>query len=368
MDADPTPLPATPRSGGTVEPLNRAGVAKAQFQTPKDAATGDRYELRDPFAEVTYRADSFSEMVAKAEHLGSTRFTAIDAEGHRTPVIKLHGQWAKDVPWQAARAVATADPDTARTPVQATAPMQPVDAAQTRQSTASSIDAKAERAARVERLEIALNERYSIKRARLSVGSVQAGQTEYRFRGDTSRVAFTESTFRLATETDSPSVARSMVDVAETRNWKALRVSGNEDFRRMVWLEASVRGVKAVGYEPLPADLELVQKQRESRLTNRIEPAPADNPNASAAAKTSTRGGGRKAVLAAIEAILVAKGVEAPRREAVMKAATEQLAQRIRAGQAVGVKVYEKTAASHRAVPVARPEPTRHHDRPTPQR
>jgi hypothetical protein len=195
-----------------------------------------------------------------------------------------------------------------------------------------------------------------------------AGQTEYRFRGDTSRVAFTESTFRLATETNSPSVARSMVDVAETRNWKALRVSGNEDFRRMVWLEASIRGVKTVGYEALPADLELVQKERESRRINRVEPAPIDNPSASAAAKTSARGGGRKAVLAAIEAILVAKGVEAPRREAVMKAATEQLAQRIRAGQAVAVKVFDKTAASHRAVPVARPEPSRHRDRPAPQR
>jgi hypothetical protein len=81
------------------------------------------------------------------------------------------------------------------------------------------------------------------------------------------------------------------------------------------------------------------------------------------------RGGGRKAVLAAIEAILVAKGVEAPRREAVMRAATEQLAQRIRAGQAVAVKVFDKTAASHRAVPVARPpEPSRHRDRPAPQR
>ena len=367
MDDDPNPLPATPRSGGTVEPLNRAGVAKERFQTTTAAATGDRYELRDPFAEVTYRATSLADMVAQAEQLGSTRFTAIDPEGHRTPVIKLHGQWTQDVPWQAPRAVTPTDPDTARPPVQAAPPMQPVDAAQTRQSTPP-IDAKAERAALVERLEVGLNERYIIKRARLSVGSLQAGQTEYRFRGDTSRVAFTESTFRLATETNSPSVARSMVDVAETRNWKALRVSGNEDFRRMVWLEASIRGVKTVGYEPLSADLELMQKQRESRLSNRIEPAPTEASNASATTKTSARGGGRKAVLAAIEAILVAKGVEAPRREAVMKAATEQLAQRTRAGQAVAVKVFDKTAASHRAVPVARPEPSRHRDRPAPQR
>jgi len=367
MDDDPTPLPVTPRSGGTVEPLNRAGVAKERFQTPTAATTGDRYELRDPFAEVTYRANSLKDMVAQAEQLGSTRFTAIDPEGQRTPVIKRNGQWSKDVPQQPAhRAAATSTHESARAAAQETPSMQPIVTAEVQQSTAST--AKAERAALVERLEMGLNERYVIKRARLSVGSLQAGHREYRFRGDTSRVAFTESTFRLATETNSPSVARSMVDVAETRNWKALRVSGNEDFRRMVWLEASIRGVKTVGYEALPADLELMQKQRESRRINRVEPAPADNPNPSAAAKTSVRGGGRKAVLAAIEAILVAKGVEAPRREAVMKAATEQLAQRIRAGQAVAVKVFDKTAASHRAVPVARPEPTRQRDRPAPQR
>lgn len=367
MDADPIPLPATPRSGGTVEPLKRAGPAKEHFQTPNAAATGDRYELRDPFAEVTYRADSLLEMVAKAESLGSTQFTAVDPEGHRTPMIKVDGQWLRDIPRQVYRAAATSDPDAARTPTPATPLPQPFAAADARPPTAST-DAKTERAARAERLEIVLNERYIIKRARLSMGSVQVGQTEYRFRGDTSRVAFTETTFRLATETNSPSVARSMVDVAEARNWTALRVSGNEEFRRMVWLEASVRGVKAMGYEPLPADLELMHKQRESRLINRIEPTPSENLNGSAAAKTSARGGGRKAVLAAIEAILVAKGVEAPRREAVMKAATEQLAQRIRAGQAVAVKVFDKTAASHRTVPVARPEPSRNRDRTAPQR
>ena len=70
----------------------------------------------------------------------------------------------------------------------------------------------------------------------------------------------------MATDTNSSSVARSMVDVAETRNWRALRVSGNEDFKRMVWLEASVRGVKTLGYEPLSADLEVLKREREASV------------------------------------------------------------------------------------------------------
>ena len=62
MDTDNSPvrnLPkgAAPTQGGTVEPANRATVAKERFQTPVDVP-GERYELRDPFAEVTYRANT----------------------------------------------------------------------------------------------------------------------------------------------------------------------------------------------------------------------------------------------------------------------------------------------------------------------
>ncbi len=212
-------------------------------------------------------------------------------------------------------------------------------------------------------------DRYIIKRAPVTMGDVTIGRTEYRFRGDTSRVAFTESTFRLATDTNSPSVARSMVDVAEARNWKALRVAGNEDFKRMVWLEASVRGVKTLGYEPNPGDLEVLKREREARLVNRIEPA-RDASNSAAAApaeKASARGGGgRKAVLAAIEAVLVAKKVPEKQRAAVMAAATEKLAQRIRDGQAPKVKVYDKAAPSQRPVVVPTPEMQRTRERAAP--
>jgi hypothetical protein len=159
-----------------------------------------------------------------------------------------------------------------------------------------------------------------------------------------------------------------MVDVAEARNWKALRVSGNEDFKRMVWLEASVRGVKTLGYEPNPGDLEVLKREREARLVNCIEPA--RDAGAAAAAptdKTSVRGGGgRKAVLAAIEAVLVAKKVPEKQRAAVMAAATEKLAQRIRDGQAPKVKVYDKAAPSQRPVVMPTPEMQRTRDRAAP--
>ena len=385
MDADTsgTRQPTRPvvAQGGAVEPANRAKIAKDLFQTPIDLP-GERYELRDPFAEVTYRSDKIAEIVAKADQLGSNRFAAIDAEGKRTTLQRVDGEWQRgpqrpaaperpidsfpvrdDVPDAADAADAATAKATSRTERPSPMATEPADT-----KAISHLEARAERSALVARLEAALVERYLIKRAPVTVGDVTLGRTEYRFRGDTSRVAFTESTFRLATDTNSPSVARSMVDVAETRNWRALRVSGNEDFRRMVWLEASVRGVKTLGYEPNPADLEVLKKEREARLVNRIEPArdaAADKP--AGAASASARGsGGRKAVLAAIEAVLVAKHVPEKQRDAVMAAATEKLAQRMRDGQAPKVKIYDKAAPSQRPFVMPTPEIQRGRDRAAP--
>ena len=378
MDADNSParLPASTQ-GGTVEPANRATVAKERFQTPADTA-GERYELYDPFAEVTYRSRNLQEMTAKAEQLGSSRFIAVAEDGKRTPLQKVDGEWQRG-PQRPALPERPLDPSPERDEVTEPAKvvampdiLKPMASAEAGDAKAiARIDAQAERAALVARLEAALMERYVIKRAPVTVGDMTIGRTEYRFRGDTSRVAFTESTFRLATDTNSPSVARSMVDVAEARNWKALRVSGNEDFKRMVWLEASVRGVKTLGYEPNPADLEVLKREREARLVNRIELARDAGTGAPAtpAEKASARGGGgRKAVLAAIEAVLVAKRVPDKQREAVMAAATEKLAQRLRDGQAPKVKLYDKAAPSQRPVVVPAPEVQRTRERAAPVR
>jgi len=386
MDADNSPDRRPPQTpGGTVEPANRATVAKERFQTPT-AEAGERYELRDPFVEVTYRANTLPEMVTKAEQLGSSRFVAVAEDGKRTQIQKLDGQWVRDGqrgPQQTAEPERPVGPTPVRDPTPEATNVVPmpgaakgtVQPAQPNQGDAQAlakIDAQAERTALVARLESALTDRYIIKRAPVTVGDVSIGRTEYRFKGDTSRVAFTESTFRLATDTNSPSVARSMVDVAEARNWKALRVSGNEDFKRMVWLEATVRGVKTLGYEPNAGDMELLRRERDARLVNRIEPARDANTSAGAALaeKASARGtsgaGGRKAVLAAIEAVLIAKNVPEKQRDAVMAAATEKLAQRIHDGQAPKVKVYDSAAPSQRPAVVPTPEMQRARDRAAP--
>ena len=71
-------------------------------------------------------------------------------------------------------------------------------------------------------------------------------------------------------------------------------------------------------------------------------------------------------MLAAIEAVLIAKKVPEKQRAAVMAAATEKLAQRIRDGQVPKVKVYDKAAPSQRPVLVPTPEMQRTRDRAAP--
>ena len=121
----------------------------------------------------------------------------------------------------------------------------------------------------------------------------------------------------------------------------------------------------------MPGDQEQLRKEREARQVNRIEQVPKQSPEPTgASAKASGRGSaGRKTVLAALEAILVAKRVPEKQREAVMAAAAENLAQRIRNGETHRIKVYDKDAPSHRPAPAPAParEPQRARER-TPAR
>jgi hypothetical protein len=235
-----------------------------------------------------------------------------------------------------------------------------------------SLDAQAERAALVAKLEAALVERYIIKRAPVTVGDVTIGRTEYRFRGDTSRVAFTESTFRLGDGHQQP-LGRPF----DGRRGRGTQLEGAARLRqRGLQTHGLAGGVGArcedAGLRAEPGDLEVLKRERESRLVNRIEPArdaggdkAAAQPNREGSARG---GGGRKAVLAAIEAVLVAKKVPEKQREAVMAAATEKLAQRLRDGQAPKVKVYDKAAPSQRPVVVPMPEVQRTRERAAPAR
>lgn len=74
------------------------------------------------------------------------------------------------------------------------------------------------------------------------------------------QLAFVDRGTKLKAETNNLEVVRSIVTIAQAREWEALSVTGTKDFRREVWREASLRSIDVRGYEP--DDLERQELQR----------------------------------------------------------------------------------------------------------
>lgn len=105
-------------------------------------------------------------------------------------------------------------------------------------------------------------------------------QNKYYFRDEDKEglVAFEDKGKRISTEHNDPAVARSMVELAEAKGWSALKVKGTEEFRREVWLQASLRGLQIQGYQPRDVDLaklqDLQKEEARDKSRNSIERAP----------------------------------------------------------------------------------------------
>ncbi len=70
---------------------------------------------------------------------------------------------------------------------------------------------------------------------------------------------------RITCRNGTPDEARATVKLAVAKGWKALRVFGNESYRRSVWIEALRAGYERdeiKGYEPTAEDLALVRDLR----------------------------------------------------------------------------------------------------------
>lgn len=130
-------------------------------------------------------------------------------------------------------------------------------------------DEREHQARRRSALRAELEQRFQIERTLPRVGPVPLGRADYHFRGDLSRVAFTETGNQIRTNVNSPVIAKAMVDLAESRGWRGMRVHGSEDFRRMVGAEAAARGIKAVGFTRPQRELESTRSTTGTEVTRR---------------------------------------------------------------------------------------------------
>lgn len=99
---------------------------------------------------------------------------------------------------------------------------------------------------------------------------------KYFFRDRQQVLAFEDSGQRISTMHDDREVARSMIDLAEAKDWHSIKLKGSEDFKREAWLEASLRGMQVRGFRPKENDkarLYDILERTATRTPNTIEQA-----------------------------------------------------------------------------------------------
>lgn len=96
---------------------------------------------------------------------------------------------------------------------------------------------------------------------------------KFHYRNDPDKVAFEDSGKTLKTDTNDKEIAKSMVELAEAKKWESIKVKGTEEFKRTVWLEASLKGMQVKGYEPKDVDIAMLNelKKPEKEVKNSIE-------------------------------------------------------------------------------------------------
>lgn len=96
---------------------------------------------------------------------------------------------------------------------------------------------------------------------------------KFHYRNDPDKVAFEDTGKTLKTDTNDKEIARSMVELAEAKKWDTIKVKGTEEFKRTVWLEASLKGMNVKGYEPKDVDIAMLNdlKKPDQEIKNTIE-------------------------------------------------------------------------------------------------
>lgn len=107
-ELDQKPEAAEPKSAGAAPVSNAPVAAAAPSEDQEDAvieedapeqakaSEAERFEMRDPLMDTTYRFESAEAATAKADELGSTRFQHVQTDGALKQVNKVDGSWVRD--------------------------------------------------------------------------------------------------------------------------------------------------------------------------------------------------------------------------------------------------------------------------------
>jgi len=94
---------------------------------------------------------------------------------------------------------------------------------------------------------------------------------KYYFKDQKNTLAFEDKGKSITTEHDDDRVAKAVLRIAEAKGWRNIKVTGNETFRREVWVQAEIHGIKVKGFTPKESDLALLNehtKNNEKKLAD----------------------------------------------------------------------------------------------------
>jgi hypothetical protein len=186
----------------------------------------------------------------------------------------------------------------------------------------------------------------------------------------------------VAYDTREPTI-RAMLDLAQANRWNTIKVTGDKEFQRRVWIEARARGMEATlhsnglfqrAYQPGPDDFKIVAKLKEARgLGNHIEasqplrastaPQPAagaasadgraqaDAPSRPRRETARQREERYRTAIAAVDGYLATKGVAENVREAIRNLAKLKLVERDVTGRPVRASVVDLEPARESPAP-----------------
>ncbi|QEY25791.1 LPD7 domain-containing protein [Neisseria zalophi] len=91
-------------------------------------------------------------------------------------------------------------------------------------------------------------------------------------------VMFTDAGKKISTPKTDVQTINDMLEVAKEKGWDSIKISGNKEFKAMMYVAAESQGIRTSGYKPTAEDLALVKRLQQERSLNAIEPQPERAP------------------------------------------------------------------------------------------
>ncbi|OSI24211.1 LPD7 domain-containing protein, partial [Neisseria dumasiana] len=210
------------------------------------------YEMFDPRTNIQYLRNTPQEIQADLDKAGDIYgYEGLTHDGELVPFSKTADGWESPLPGNAPEQ--TSEPDQAEKTDGVPEP----------------------EAATVKKPVTDLN--YRIPPESIESRYVVAGG-KYLSAANHTTVMFTDAGKKISTAKTDMQTINDMLEVAKEKGWDSIKISGSQEFKAMMYVAAESRGIRTTGYRPKPEDLALLERMRQERSLNAIEPQPERAP------------------------------------------------------------------------------------------